>query len=153
MLVDGQDIAQVTQDSLRGSISMVPQDTVLFHRSIKENIAYGNPDASDEEIIAAAKMARCHEFILKLKNGYDTTVGERGIKLSGGERQRVAIARAILENKRILVLDEATSSLDSESEHLIQEAMDEVMKNKTTIVIAHRLSTIMKMDKIVVMDK
>lgn len=152
-MVDGQDIAQVTQDSLRGSISMVPQDTVLFHRSIKENIAYGNPDASDEEIIAAAKMARCHEFILKLKNGYDTTVGERGIKLSGGERQRVAIARAILENKRILVLDEATSSLDSESEHLIQEAMDEVMKNKTTIVIAHRLSTIMKMDKIVVMDK
>ena len=152
-MVDGQDIAQVTQDSLRGSISMVPQDTVLFHRSIKENIAYGNPDASDEEIIAAAKMARCHEFILKLKNGYDTTVGERGIKLSGGERQRVAIARAILENKRILVLDEATSSLDSESEHLIQEAMDEVMKNKTTIVIAHRLSTIMKMEKIVVMDK
>lgn len=132
---------------------MVPQDTVLFHRSIKENIAYGNPDASDEEIIAAAKMARCHDFILKLKHGYETTVGERGIKLSGGERQRVAIARAILENKRILVLDEATSSLDSESEQLIQEAMDEVMKNKTSIVIAHRLSTIMKMDKIIVMDK
>lgn len=149
--VDGQDISQVTQDSLRQSISMVPQDTVLFHRSIKENIAYGDPDASDEEIIAAAKMARCHEFITKLSNGYDTLVGERGIKLSGGERQRVAIARAILENKRILVLDEATSSLDSESEHLIQEAMDEVMKNKTTIVIAHRLSTIMKMDRIIVM--
>jgi len=130
----------------------VPQDTVLFHRSIKENIAYGKPDASDEEIIAAAKMARCHDFISNLKYGYDTTVGERGIKLSGGERQRVAIARAILENKRILVLDEATSSLDSESEHLIQEAMDEVMNNKTTIVIAHRLSTIMKMDKIIVMD-
>ena len=153
ILVDGQDIAQVTQDSLRGNISIVPQDTVLFHRSIKENIAYGNPDASDEEIIAAAKMARCHEFISKLSHGYDTLVGERWIKLSGWERQRVAIARAILENKRILVLDEATSSLDSESEHFIQEAMDEVMKNKTTIVIAHRLSTIMKMDKIVVMDK
>ena len=142
----------MTQDSLRGNISIVPQDTVLFHRSIKENIAYGKPDASDEEIIAAAKMARCHDFISNLKYGYDTTVGERGIKLSGGERQRVAIARAILENKRILVLDEATSSLDSESEHLIQEAMDEVMNNKTTIVIAHRLSTIMKMDKIIVMD-
>lgn len=152
ILVDGQDIAQVTQDSLRGNISMVPQDTVLFHRSIKENIAYGNPDASEEEIIAAAKMARCHEFISKMKSWYDTLVGERGIKLSWGERQRVAIARAILENKRILVLDEATSSLDSESEQLIQEAMDEVMKNKTTIVIAHRLSTIMKMDRIIVMD-
>lgn len=152
-MVDGQDISQVAQDSLRGSISMVPQDTVLFHRTIKENIAYGNPDASDEEIVAAAKMARCHDFISKMKDGYDTLVGERGIKLSGGERQRVAIARAILENKRILVLDEATSSLDSESEHLIQEAMDEVIRNKTAIVIAHRLSTIMKMDRIIVMDK
>ena len=153
ILVDGQDIAQVTQDSLRGNVSMVPQDTVLFHRSIRENIAYGDPDASEEEIVAAAKMARCHEFITKLSHGYDTLVGERGIKLSGWERQRVAIARAILENKRILVLDEATSSLDSESEQLIQEAMDEVMKNKTTIVIAHRLSTIMKIDRIIVMDK
>ncbi len=152
-MIDGQDIAQVKQDSLRAQISMVPQDTVLFHRSIRENIAYGNPDASEEEIIAAAKMARCHDFISKMKDGYDTLVGERGIKLSGGERQRVAIARAILENKRIIVLDEATSSLDSESEHLIQEAMDEVMKNKTAIVIAHRLSTIMKMDRIIVMDK
>lgn len=151
--VDGQDISQVTQDSLRSQISMVPQDTVLFHRSIKENIAYGNPDATDEEIIAAAKMARCHDFISKMKDGYDTLVGERGIKLSGWERQRVAIARAILENKKILVLDEATSSLDSESEHLIQEAMDEVIRNKTAIVIAHRLSTIMKMDRIIVMDK
>jgi len=153
ILVDGQDIAQVAQDSLRSQISMVPQDTVLFHRSIKENIAYGNPDASDEEIFAATKMARCHEFISKMKNGYDTLVGERWIKLSGWERQRVAIARAILENKRIFVLDEATSSLDSESEQLIQEAMDEVMKNKTTIIIAHRLSTVMKMDRIIVMDK
>jgi len=153
ILVDGQDIAQVTQDSLRSQISMVPQDTVLFHRTIRENIAYGNPDATEEEIVAAAKMARCHDFISKMKDGYETTVGERGIKLSGWERQRVAIARAILENTRILVLDEATSSLDSESEFLIQEAMDEVMKNKTSIVIAHRLSTIMKMDKIIVMEK
>lgn len=152
ILIDGQDIAQVTQDSLRESISMVPQDTVLFHRSIKENITYGNPDATEEEIIAASKMARCHDFISKLNKGYDTLVGERGIKLSWGERQRVAIARAILENKSILVLDEATSSLDSESEKLIQEAMDEVLKHKTAIVIAHRLSTIMKMDKIIVME-
>lgn len=153
ILIDGQDIAQVTQNSLRSNISMVPQDPILFHRTLRENIAYGKPDASEEEIIAAAKMARCHDFISKFPEAYDTLVGERGIKLSWGERQRVAIARAILENKRILVLDEATSSLDSESEQLIQDAMDEVMKNKTTIVIAHRLSTIMKMDKIIVMEK
>ncbi len=152
ILIDGQNIADVKQDSLRSSLSMIPQDPVLFHRSIKENISYGNPEATDEEIIAAAKMARCHEFIQGLKNGYETTVWERGIKLSWGERQRVAIARAILENKRILVMDEATSSLDSESEHLIQEAMDEVLRNKTAIVIAHRLSTIMKMDRIIVME-
>jgi ATP-binding cassette subfamily B protein len=151
-LIDDQDISQVTQESLRASVAMVPQDPILFHRSIRENIAYANPTASEEEIIAAAKMARCHEFILGLNKGYDTLVGERGIKLSGGERQRVAIARAILANTRILVLDEATSSLDSESEKLIQEAMDEVMRNKTVIVIAHRLSTIMKMDKIIVME-
>ena len=153
ILIDGQDISKVTQNSLRSQISMVPQDTVLFHRSIKENIAYWNLEASDQEIIAAAKMARCHYFIGKLSEWYDTLVWERWIKLSGWERQRVAIARAILENKRILVLDEATSSLDSESEHLIQEAMDEVMRNKTVIIVAHRLSTIMKMDKIIVMDK
>lgn len=153
ILIDGQDISQVTQNSLRSSISMVPQDPILFHRTLRENIAYGKPDATQEEIVAAAKMARCHDFISKFSEGYDTLVGERGIKLSWGERQRVAIARAILENKRILVLDEATSSLDSQSEQLIQEAMDEVMRNKTTIIIAHRLSTIMKMDKIIVMEK
>ncbi|MFA5747802.1 MAG: ABC transporter ATP-binding protein [Candidatus Absconditabacterales bacterium] len=152
ILIDGQDISNFTQDSLRQSISMVPQDPVLFHRTIKENIAYGNPDASEEEILRASKMAKCHEFIMKLKYGYDTLVGERGIKLSGGERQRVAIARAMLENTKILVLDEATSSLDSHSEKLIQEAMDQVMKNKTTIIIAHRLSTIMKVDRIIVME-
>ena len=153
IIIDNQDISQVTQESLRDQISLVPQDPVLFHRSIKENISYGNHWATNEEIIAAAKMARCHDFIIKLKDGYNTLVGERGIKLSWGERQRVAIARAILENKSILALDEATSALDSESEQLIQEAMDEVMKNKTVIVIAHRLSTIMKMDRIIVMDK
>jgi ATP-binding cassette subfamily B protein len=131
---------------------MVPQDPVLFHRSIKENIIYGKPDATEEEMMAAARMARCADFIELLPKKYDTLVGERGIKLSGGERQRISIARAILENAPILVMDEATSALDSESEHLIQEAMEELMMNKTVIVIAHRLSTIMKMDKILVID-
>ena len=153
ILIDDQNIAEVTQESLRSSMSMIPQDPILFHRSIRENIAYGKPNASDEEIIAAAKMARCHEFISHLKDGYETLVGERGIKLSWGERQRVAIARAILENKQIIVMDEATSALDSESEFLIQEAIEELMQNKTLLIIAHRLSTIMKMDKIIVMDK
>ena len=152
ILIDWQDISQVTQDSLRSKLSMVPQDPVLFHRSLRENIAYWKPDATEEEIIAAAKMAKCHDFISKLKDWYDTFVWERWIKLSWWERQRVAIARAILENKRILVMDEATSSLDSESEKFIQDAMDEVMRNKTCIVIAHRLSTIVKMDRIIVMD-
>ena len=152
ILIDWQNISQVTQDSLRSQLSMVPQDPVLFHRSLRENIAYWKPDATEEEIIAAAKMAKCHDFISKLKDWYETFVWERGIKLSWWERQRVAIARAILENKRILVMDEATSSLDSESEKFIQDAMDEVMRNKTCIVIAHRLSTIVKMDRIIVMD-
>ena len=153
ILIDWQDISQVTQDSLRSQLSMVPQDPVLFHRTIKENIAYWRPNATEKEIIAAAKMAKCHEFISNLKDGYESFVWERWIKLSWWERQRIAIARAILENKNILVMDEATSSLDSESEKYIQDAMDEVMKNKTCIVIAHRLSTIVKMDKIIVMDK
>ena len=153
ILIDGQDVSQVTQDSLRWQLSMVPQDPILFHRTIRENIAYWRPNATEEEIIAAAKMAKCHDFISGLKDWYDSYVWERWIKLSGWERQRIAIARAILENKRILVMDEATSSLDSESEKFIQDAMDEVMKNKTCIVIAHRLSTIIKMDKIIVMDQ
>ncbi len=153
VLVDGQRITKVTQESLRNQIALVPQEAVLFHRSIIENIRYGRRDATDEEVVEAAKKARCHDFILELSEGYETLVGERGIKLSGGERQRVAIARAILKNAPILVLDEATSSLDSESEALIQEALDELMKNKTTIVIAHRLSTIMKMDRIVVIEQ
>ncbi len=152
ILIDGQDVSQVTQDSLRWQLSMVPQDPILFHRTIRENIAYWRPNATEEEIIAAAKMAKCHDFISNLKDWYDSYVWERWIKLSGWERQRIAIARAILENKRILVMDEATSSLDSESEKFIQDAMDEVMKNKTCIVIAHRLSTIIKMDRIIVMD-
>ncbi len=150
--IDGQNIADVTQDSLRDAISFVPQEPILFHRTLKENIRYGKRDATDEEVIEAAKKAHCHEFIAQLKDGYDTFVGERGVKLSGGERQRVAIARAILKNSPILVLDEATSSLDSESEALIQDALQTLMQGKTVIVIAHRLSTIMNMDRIVVLE-
>ena len=151
--IDWQDISKVAQESLRSQISMVPQDALLFHRTLKENIWYANPKATDEDIIKAAKMAKCHDFIMNLPDKYDSLVWERWIKLSWWERQRVAIARAILEKAKILVLDEATSSLDSESEYLIQSAMDEVMKDKTAIVIAHRLSTIMKMDRIIVMDE
>jgi ATP-binding cassette subfamily B protein len=150
--IDGQDIKSVTQGSLRESISFVPQDPILFHRSLKDNIKYGKIDATDEEVIAAAKLAHCHEFISSFPYGYDTFVGERGVKLSGGERQRVAIARAILKNAPILILDEATSSLDSHSEILIQDALENLMKGKTVIVIAHRLSTIRKMNRIVVID-
>lgn len=150
--VDGQDISKVTQESLRSAISFVPQEPILFHRSLRDNIRYGRPDASDEEVIEAAKKAHCHEFISGLAEGYDTHVGERGVKLSGGERQRVAIARAILKNAPILILDEATSALDSESEALIQDALRVLMEGKTVIVIAHRLSTIMTMDRIVVIE-
>lgn len=150
--IDGQNIAKVTQESLRDSIAFVPQEPILFHRTLMENIRYGKRNASDGEVIAAAKKAHCHEFISALPEGYQTFVGERGVKLSGGERQRVAIARAILKSAPILLLDEATSSLDSESEALIQEALQNLMEGKTVIVIAHRLSTIMKMDRIVVIE-
>lgn len=150
--IDGQDISKITQYDLRSNIAYVAQEPILFHRSIKENIAYGKPGATDKEIFAAARKAHAAEFIEKLPNGYETTVGERGVKLSGGQRQRVAIARAILKDAPILVLDEATSALDSESEVLIQKALQQLMKNRTTIVIAHRLSTIQKMDSIVVLD-
>ncbi len=151
--IDGQNIRTVTQESLRESIGYVPQEPILFHRTLMENIRYGRRDATDEDVIQAAKRAHAHEFITSFPLGYETYVGERGVKLSGGERQRVAIARALLKNAPILVLDEATSSLDSESEHLIQEALDTLMQGKTVIVIAHRLSTIMKMDRIVVMEQ
>jgi ATP-binding cassette subfamily B protein len=151
--IDGQDIASITQDDLRRAISYVPQEPLLFHRSVRENIAYGKPDATDEEIREAARKAYASEFIEALPKGYDTLVGERGVKLSGGQRQRVAIARAILKDAPILVLDEATSALDSESEKLIQAALWELMKNRTAIVIAHRLSTIQKMDRIIVLDQ
>lgn len=150
ILIDHQDIAKVTQDSLHSNIAYVPQDPILFHRSLMENIRYSRPEATDEEVIEAAKSAHCHEFISGFPQGYQTLVGERGIKLSGGERQRVAIARAILMNARILVLDEATSSLDSESELYIQDALSKLVVGRTVIAVAHRLSTIRKMDRIVV---
>ena len=152
ILVDSQNIAGVTQDSLRANLSLVPQEPILFHRSLMDNIRYGRPGANDEEVIAAARAAHAHEFITASAKGYKTFVGERGIKLSGGERQRVAIARAILKNAPILVLDEATSSLDSESEYYIQDALKNLMAGKTAIVIAHRLSTIMQMDRIIVLE-
>lgn len=149
--VDGQDIRNVTQKSLRENIAYVPQESSLFHRSIFENIAYGKPDATDEEVFEAARLANADEFIAGLPEGYDTMVGERGVKLSGGQRQRIAIARAILKDAPILVLDEATSALDSESEALIQEALANLMEGRTSIVVAHRLSTVAGLDKIVVL--
>ncbi len=150
--IDGQDIAAVTQESLRRAIALVPQDPLLFHRSLRENIAYGKPGASDAEIVAAAEQARAHEFIVQLPDGYDALVGERGIKLSGGERQRVAIARAILADAPVLVLDEATSSLDSLTEHAIQQAIATLVEGRTAILIAHRLSTVRRADRILVFD-
>lgn len=150
--IDGQNISQVTQQSLRQSIAYVPQEPMLFHKSLAENIRYGKPGASDSQVEEAARQANAHEFIDKLADGYETLVGERGVKLSGGQRQRVAIARAILKDAPILVLDEATSALDSESEKLIQDALKKLMHGKTSIVIAHRLSTIQNMDSIIVLE-
>jgi ATP-binding cassette subfamily B protein len=153
LLVDGQDTSICSITDLRKSIAYVPQEPIMFHRSLADNIRYGKLDSSEEEIITAAKRAHAHEFIKAWPNGYDTMVGERGVKLSGGQRQRIAIARAILKDAPILVLDEATSALDSESEKLIQKALWELMKGRTAIVIAHRLSTIQRMDRIVVLEK
>lgn len=150
--IDGQDISKITQDSLRANVAVVPQEPALFHRTIRENIAYGKPDATEEEIIAVAKKAQAHSFITDLPGGYDTLVGERGVKLSGGQKQRIAIARAMLKDAPILVLDEATSALDSESEVAIQKALHILMEGKTVIAIAHRLSTLREMDRIVVLE-
>jgi len=158
ILIDGQDIARATQESLRAQISVVTQDTSLLHRSIRENIRYGRPEASEAEIVAAARLAQAHEFIVDLEDwrgrrGYDSQVGERGVKLSGGQRQRIAIARVILKNAPILVLDEATSALDSEVEGAIQASLGTLMAGKTVIAIAHRLSTIARMDRLVILDR
>ena len=151
--IDGQDVAGATQASLRAQVAIVPQEPVLFHRSLAENIAYARPGASPEEIERAARLANAHDFIARLPKGYATLVGERGVKLSGGERQRVALARAFLADAPILILDEATSSLDSESEALVQEAMERLMRGRTALVIAHRLSTVRALDRILVFDR
>jgi ATP-binding cassette subfamily B protein len=152
ILIDAQDISKVTQHSLRAAVGMVPQDTVLFNDTIRYNIRYGRPDASDEEVYAAAKLAHIHEFVMSLPQGYETMVGERGLKLSGGEKQRVSIARTILKSPPILILDEATSALDTRTEQEIQKALKQVAQNRTTIVIAHRLSTIIDADEIIVLE-
>lgn len=151
IVIGRQNIAAVTQDSLRRKIAVIPQDPSLFHRSLRDNIAYGRPDATEEEIVAAAKAAQAHDFILNTPDGYNTMVGERGVKLSGGQRQRIAIARAILKDAPFLILDEATSSLDSDTEHTIQDALGTAMKGRTTLVIAHRLSTLAHLDRLVVL--
>jgi ATP-binding cassette subfamily B protein len=153
ILIDGQDIREVTQESLRRAISIVPQDTVLFNDGIYYNIAYGRPEASREEVERAAELAHIRGFIEGLPDGWETVVGERGLKLSGGEKQRVAIARAILKRPRILIFDEATSSLDSQTEQAIQETLREVAEDHTTLVIAHRLSTVVEADRILVMER
>jgi ATP-binding cassette, subfamily B, bacterial len=151
--IDGQDIAAVTQDSLRAAIAVVPQEPALFHRTIRENIVYGKPGASDIEVEEVAKLAYAHDFIMSLPEGYDTMVGERGVKLSGGQKQRIAIARAMLKNAPILILDEATSALDSESEVEIQKALHTLMRGKTVLAIAHRLSTLREMDRLIVLEE
>ena len=153
ILIDGQDIENVTLESLRRQIALIPQDPSLFHRTLRENISYGKPEATEAEIFAAAKLAHCDEFIRNIPTGYEAKVGERGTKLSGGEKQRIAIARAILVDAPILILDEATSSLDSVTEKYIQDSLQKLMQNRTTIVIAHRLSTLSRMDRILVFDQ
>ena len=153
ILVDGHDIKTLSLASLRQAIAVVPQETVLFAGSIYDNILYGNLGADREEVVAAAQAANAHGFISALEHGYDTIIGEKGVGLSGGQRQRIAIARALLKNPRILILDEATSALDTQSEALVQEALENLMRDRTTLVIAHRLSTIVEADKIVVLDR
>jgi len=153
ILIDGQDVRQVTLDSLRGAIGVVQQDVYLFSGSVYENIAYGKPGASRQEVVAAAKLAGAHEFIEKLKDGYDTYVGERGVKLSGGQKQRISIARVFLKNPPILILDEATSALDNESEVLVNRSLEALAKGRTTLTIAHRLTTIQNADRILVLGK
>jgi ATP-binding cassette subfamily B protein/subfamily B ATP-binding cassette protein MsbA len=151
--IDGMNIKDVSLSSLRYCMSNVIQDVFLFNDTVAENVSYGTPGASRDEIIGASKIARADDFICQLNEGYDTIIGERGIRLSGGQKQRVSIARAVLRNKPILILDEATASVDVETEKYIQEAMDEVMKDRTTVIIAHRLSTVKKADKIIVLNE
>jgi ATP-binding cassette subfamily B protein/subfamily B ATP-binding cassette protein MsbA len=152
LTLDGYDVRELTLKSLRRQVSIVLQDVFLFHGTVRENILFGRPDATEEEMIHAAQVANAHEFIMKLPNGYDTLIGERGVKLSGGQKQRISIARAVLKDAPILILDEATSSVDTETELLIQEALERLMVGRTTIIIAHRLSTIRSADLIVVLE-
>jgi subfamily B ATP-binding cassette protein MsbA len=151
--IDGQDLRHVTMDSWYRQISLVPQETILFGGTILDNIRYGNEKATQEEVVAASRAAHAHEFIMSFPDQYQTIVGEKGINVSGGQRQRIAIARAIVKNPRILLLDEATSALDGESERLVQEALEQLMKGRTTFVIAHRLTTIQRADRILVLNK
>jgi ATP-binding cassette, subfamily B, multidrug efflux pump len=153
ILVDGYDVRQVTLNSLRRQIGIVLQETVLFSGTVRENLTFGREDCTEEDLVAAAKAAQAHGFILEMSKGYDTKVGERGVTLSGGQKQRLAIARAMLVDPRILILDDATASVDTETEHLIQQALNRLMHNRTTFVIAHRLSTVMRADQILVLDK
>jgi len=153
IVIDGHDIREVTMESLREQVGIVPQETMLFNGSVYDNILYGRLDATEEEVFAAAKAANAHNFIMELPNGYETQLGDRGVNISGGQRQRIAIARAILKNPQILILDEATSALDTESERVVQDALDRLMIGRTSFVIAHRLSTIKNADKILVMEK
>jgi ATP-binding cassette subfamily B protein len=153
ILIDGADAHTLSLDAVRGNMAIVPQEVLLFGGSIRENIAYGRPNATEEEILEASRRAHCHEFISRFPEGYGTLVGERGVKLSGGQRQRIAIARALLKNPAILILDEATSSLDSESEALIQEALAELLVGRTSFIIAHRLSTVRQCDRICVIEQ
>jgi ATP-binding cassette subfamily B protein len=150
--LDGVDVRDLTLQTLRGAVGIVPQDTVVFSLDAMENIRYGRPDATDDEVIAAARMAAAHEFIERLPEGYRSFLGERGVRLSGGQRQRIAIARALLKNPPLLLLDEATSALDAESERLVQRALEAAMIGRTTIIIAHRLATVQRADRIVVLD-
>jgi ATP-binding cassette subfamily B protein len=152
IMLDGKDLRELSPEWLRQNVGVVAQEPLLFSCSVAENIRYGRTDATDEEVIAAAKMANAHEFVAKFPEGYATLVGERGVKLSGGQKQRVAIARAVLKNPRILILDEATSALDAESEHLVKEALERLMQGRTTLVIAHRLSTVKGADRVVVLQ-
>jgi ABC-type multidrug transport system fused ATPase/permease subunit len=152
VLVDGHDLRDVQVASLRRHVAVVLQDTFLFNASVRDNLRYGKPDATEEEMVAAAEAAYAHEFITQLPEGYDTEIGERGVKLSGGQKQRLSLARAILTDPRILILDEATSSVDAEAEYLIQQALDKVMQGRTSLVIAHRLSTIRNADKIIALE-
>jgi len=152
VLIDGHDVRSLTMSSLRANIGIVPQETILFGGTVRENIAYGDPSASEERIREAAQAAFAHDFIMRLESGYETIIGERGARLSGGERQRIAIARALLKDPKILILDEATSSLDSTSEAVVQSALEVLMKGRSTLVIAHRLSTIANADRIIVLS-